>query len=412
MVMVMLDPQGRLEFLRAVTERQALPTSGAPPDWNKLLVAAGLDPAKCTPIPPERTPPTYADAVAAWSAPLPERPNITVHVEAAAYHQRPVYFFEIAPWSPPPGTVLATDRISIAFALVVVGALLVFGSILAWRNMKLGRGDRNGAWRLAAFVFSLTMITWVVGASHVAGLWEAYNLTLVLAWSCLSGAFIWMMYMALEPIVRRRLPTLLISWNRLLAGQFNDPMIGRDLLAGTVVAVLSQLLGHLDLIYNAWRRLPAPEPSNTAFVAMTGGRVLFAQFLSLVNSALFNGLALIFVFVIFQLVLRKWWLASVAFIIFWTARVALQGSPSIDVFLNVPVLILLVALVVRFGLLAVVVQGFVSSALEAPFTTQASAWYAWMGWFGVALILAIVAYGVRAGLAGQPLLGKLSIVDD
>ena len=132
-----------------------------------------------------------------------------------------------------PGTVLATDRISIAFALMVVGALLVFGSILAWRNMKLGRGDRNGAWRLAAFVFSLAMITWVVGASHVAGLWEAYNLTLVLAWSCLSGAFIWMMYMALEPIVRRRLPTLLISWNRLLSGQFNDPMIGQRLVGGS-----------------------------------------------------------------------------------------------------------------------------------------------------------------------------------
>jgi len=417
MAMVYLDPQGRLTYLRAVTQREVKEPapSNAEPDWNRLLIAAGFDPAQCKRAPQERNPPTYADAVAAWTAALPERPDVTVHIEAAAYHQQPVYFTEIAPWTPPPGKSLGSDtseRVSIAFALVIVGSLLVFGSILAWQNVKRGRGDQRGAWHLAAFTFALTMLTWVVGASHVAGLWEAYSLTLVLAWSSLSAVFLWMMYLALEPIVRRRMPALLISWNRLLAGQFIDPMIGRDLLAGTVVAVLSQLLSHANVFYNAARGLPPPEPSAAAFVVLTGGRVLIAQFLSLLNGAVFNGLALMFMFVIFQLVFRKWWLAGAAFIVFWTVRVALQGGQAVDVVANVVGLILLVALVVRFGLLAVTVQTFVGSLLEAPFTTQGSAWYAWMGWVGVAVIALIVGFGVRTALAGQPLLGRLGLADD
>jgi serine/threonine-protein kinase len=417
MVMVYLNPQGRLTYLRAVTQREVKEPapSNAEPDWNRLLMAAGFDPAQCKPAQQERNPPTYADAVAAWTAALPERPDVTVHIEAAAYHQQPVYFTEIAPWTPPPGKSLGSDtteRVSIAFVLVIVGSLLVFGSILAWQNVKRGRGDQRGALRLAAFTFALTMLTWVVGASHVAGFWEAYSLTLVLAWSSLSAVFLWMMYLALEPIVRRRMPALLISWNRLLAGQFNDPMIGRDLLAGTVVAVLSQLLSHASVFYNAARGLPPPEPSAAAFVVLTGGRVLIAQFLSLLNGAVFNGLALMFMFVIFQLVFRKWWLAGAAFIVFWTVRVALQGGQAVDVVANVVTLILLVVLVVRFGLLAVAVQTFVGSLLEAPFTTQGSAWYAWMGWVGVAVIALIVGFGVRTALAGQPLLGHLGLADD
>ncbi len=41
-----------------------------------------------------------------------------------------------------------------------------------------------------------------------------------------------MIYIALEPSVRRYWPRLLISWSRLMAGDFRDPMVGRDLLVG------------------------------------------------------------------------------------------------------------------------------------------------------------------------------------
>jgi hypothetical protein len=45
-----------------------------------------------------------------------------------------------------------------------------------------------------------------------------------------TAAMVGVIYIALEPVVRRRWPDLLISWSRLLAGGFRDPMVGRDVL--------------------------------------------------------------------------------------------------------------------------------------------------------------------------------------
>jgi hypothetical protein len=38
------------------------------------------------------------------------------------------------------------------------------------------------------------------------------------------------MYMALEPVVRRRWPEVLVSWSRLLAGRLRDPLVGSHIL--------------------------------------------------------------------------------------------------------------------------------------------------------------------------------------
>jgi hypothetical protein len=40
---------------------------------------------------------------------------------------------------------------------------------------------------------------------------------------------------ALEPYLRRRWPERIISWNRLLAGEFRDPLVGRDILIGSLL---------------------------------------------------------------------------------------------------------------------------------------------------------------------------------
>ena len=39
--------------------------------------------------------------------------------------------------------------------------------MLARRNLRLGRGDRRGAFRLAAFVFAAWAVAWLFGAHHV-----------------------------------------------------------------------------------------------------------------------------------------------------------------------------------------------------------------------------------------------------
>ncbi len=44
----------------------------------------------------------------------------------------------------------------------------------------------------------------------------------------------WMLYMAVEPWVRRHWPKTMISWSRLLSGQARDPLVGRDILFGVI----------------------------------------------------------------------------------------------------------------------------------------------------------------------------------
>ena len=49
------------------------------------------------------------------------------------------------------------------FYAVPIGASL----FLARRNLKLGRGDRKNAFRMAVFVFTSTVAAWFAGATHV-----------------------------------------------------------------------------------------------------------------------------------------------------------------------------------------------------------------------------------------------------
>jgi hypothetical protein len=418
MIIVNLDPQGKLEELLVETARGVPEETPPPPapDWNKLLTAAGFDPANCQPVEPRRNPPVYADAVAAWTVPMVERPKVTMRLEAAAYRGRPVSFWEAGPWSPSPGNSQDTSKaqhISIIFASCIVGSLLVAGTVLTWKNLKQKRADLGGALRLAGVVFVAEIAEWVTGANHQSNFWEGYSFTLDLAWACLASVFLWMLYVALEPVVRRKIPTLLISWNRMLAGNFRDPMIGRDLLAGAALGVFSQVLGNLDVFYNKWRGLPPPVPESTAFKIFTGGRVLFAQLFSTIPNSIFNGLALMLMVVILQIILRNRWVAAGAFMLIFVGQAALQGGSVFNVyFIQVIDVALLTWLVLRFGLLALTIYVFMQQVMAVPITTDTSAWYAWMGWFGMAMIAAIVIYGARIGLAGQPLFGRGLVADD
>src|ERR1039458_8388142 len=73
---------------------------------------------------------------------------------------------------------------------------------------------------------------------------------LFLKFLCLGlafSSFFWVLYIAMEPYVRRRPPATLVSWSRLLVRGFRDPLVGRDVLAGclwgALVADLSRCPG-------------------------------------------------------------------------------------------------------------------------------------------------------------------------
>jgi len=411
MIRIDLDPQGRMVYFEEKPTTASLAEGTPVPtiDWNKMLTAAGFDPTACKPTQPHRNPPMFADTRMAWTAPMPERPDVTVTVEAAAYHGRLVHFLEEGPWTPAPGSGSGqsrTEHVSNIFALCILTSLLGGGIVLAWENYRKRRADLGGALRLAGFVLIVSVVTWVIGATHIAADWEAYSLTLELAWASLSALFLWMLYVALEPIARRRMPALLISWNRMLAGNFRDPMIGRDLLAGAALGVFSQVMGSLHFLYAGLRGLPPPSPDAGAFVILVGGRTPFAQPFSALVSSIFNGLAVMLMLVILQMLFRNRWIGAVAFMAIFVARVALQGGTVFDDVIQTIDIALLVMLILRFGLLAITIYIFVQQMTNAPITPDTSAWYAWMGFLGVAIIGVMIVYGARTALAGQPVFGQ------
>jgi serine/threonine-protein kinase len=58
-----------------------------------------------------------------------------------------------------------------------------------------------------------------------------------LAFAILAAALLWLIYIALEPTLRRRWPHRIVSWNRLLTGNFRDPLVGKDLLIGALAGI-------------------------------------------------------------------------------------------------------------------------------------------------------------------------------
>jgi len=132
--------------------------------------------------------------------------------------------------------------ISLFYLLVLVAAAL-----LARRNLRLGRGDRRGALRVGMAIAAGNLLHSLCSGHHVAGLEELNLLSQMLAASLAFGGFGALAYLALEPMLRRRWPRLMISWNRWLAGDWRDPLVGRDALLGSALALVSVTVSQLSI---------------------------------------------------------------------------------------------------------------------------------------------------------------------
>ena len=412
MTLVELNPLGRLTHFIAIPPQVESPAGLAPsPDWGLLFSAAGLDPSKWPPAQPTWTPPIYSDARAAWTGSIAERADIPMRIEAAAYRGKPVYFELIGPWTRPermqPYQRTGGERAVIAIITVLSLSVLIVSAMLARRNLRLGRGDRRGALRLAAFVFVASMVAWFFGAHHVPSVSELglflENLQVALAWS----GFLWVLYIALEPYVRRRWPATLVSWSRLLAGGFRDPLVGRDVLAGCLLAAFSAVLARLGWFVPSWLGHAPPPPYLGPTWQFLGARAIISDQSLGLGPVLFIPLAILFVLFLLRSLLRKEWAAAAAFVLLFTGLES-AGSHFDPVVLVVSLIFwaLAVFLLIRFGLLAWAVQGLFEHLLESyPLTTHGSAWYAGISLTAILLMAAMAFYGFYTSLGGRPVFG-------
>jgi hypothetical protein len=387
-----LDPRGRLFSLRVIANDAWKPRT---PDWNGLLEAAGFVPSLFTRSTPADVPPSFADARMAWNGKHPDD-GTPIRIEAAAFRGVPVYFRIVAPWD-------AKDLSSqvpfgqgsgfVIFMSTVAAVALTISGVLAWRNLRLRRGDRQAALKIATAMFLLSAAAAILMADHepVFG-HEMAILSSSLAPGLLAAAMFGLLYIAVEPYIRRRWPDRLISWARLLAGSWRDPMIGRDVLIGIIAGLIHAVIAACG------------EPDNPYYgdLATLGSpQVGLALFASAVRRGITFGMVYMTVLVLLTIVLRRRWLAVVGiFALQFTAYLfASTAGSSVVAFLVITVVIVFV--VARYGLLATAAMQLAFFAIFGAPLPDAFAWYTARGLVPLVLLLALAIWAFFTSLGGQ-----------
>jgi eukaryotic-like serine/threonine-protein kinase len=409
MVRLAVDARGHLVSFCAVPPQIDSSKERSPlPDWDALFHEAGLDPKRFAPSASKWLPPTYSDARAEWDGAFERQPGVPIHVAAAAYRGQPVYFEVLGPWDRPMRMpeVREIGRTFVAQAAFVfmVLSVLAAGLIFARRNLRLGRGDRRGALRISTFAFVLSLFSWVAAAHHVADLLpEFWMLLSALGLALLSGTFVWVAYMALEPYVRRRWPDLLISWTRLLSGRFRDPLVGRDvligLLFGGVWAIVLQIDNGLPWFWNVPGMTPVPADTST----LAGPGRLASWLLDRLGVSTIQALAVMALLILSWVIVRRLWLAvGLAGLILVLGE--LSGE---NIAVELPMAIALGSLTIfvaaRFGLVALAFTQLTRNLLlSAPLTLDFSRWYAGRSMFVLVVLASLAVYGFHTSLGGRP----------
>jgi serine/threonine-protein kinase len=400
---IALDMGAHLVSLRVNPPREESATGTAPaPDWNALFSEAGLDPSQWMPVEPRLNPASYADTRAAWQGFLADWPGVPVRIEAAAYRGKPVSFEVIGPWN---GAAAgdAARRQSLSFALfAVVSFPALFGALFfARRNYRLGRGDRRGAKRLAiALACGATVFSVLTGEINL----DTPGTILFVA------AVGWVGYIGMEPSVRRWWPHILVSWTRLLSGEWRDPLVGRDILAGCGFGVACAFIRWIftpelvqgEIVLAGIRNVMGAGPFVTEFISIVGQAILFA---ALMNACFLT---------VLRFLLRNGKAAVAAFFLVGTLNAAFSPAhPLANLGVGSILAVgLTVVCLMRFGLLGLVGYAFVDQVFRLyPMTWQPSAWYSTATYAALISVAAIVAYSFKISLGGHRILDTLGSED-
>jgi hypothetical protein len=410
MVTILLNANGLLEELAALPPARSRAAAGRalagePVDWSGLLKAAGLDEARLTPSPSEAFIPVSQNSSMAWTGTYGDGRPDTITVDAAALDGRPVFFRIRGPWTEPAFAETSLgQRIAYVSQEALLIALMVAAALVAWRNVRLGRGDQKAAWRVAGVPFAAGVASWALVASHVPTQWEVYLLVMGLSWASFQGGFVGLVYLAIEPFVRRYWPDALISWVRMVNGRARDPLVTSHLLVGVFAGLATTLLVSVRVgATNAL--LSAPNIG----VSVTGARYLFGLLLSDISVSIFLTTGWILTLVLLRSVVRRTWMADVLFVVLLTSVLYPPSPATIPVLarwlMNAFAFATMVWVLRRFGLLALAAMSCTNLAVrDAP--RAVASWYAAYSLTTPLLFAAVAAWSLYVILTSRP--GHLS----
>ncbi len=414
--LVLLDAAGRLRRLVVVPEATH-EGRGVEPPWRALLERAGFEPDALAPETPLHSPPVFADELRAWAAPPRPGADLGLRIESAAHRGRVVFFDVAGPWAPPPlaagEAIRAQTTAGLLILLVVAGGAIVAAAALARRNLQLGRGDRRGAARLAMGVLVVSIGAGLLGADHVADLGGEYRLMArIIADAAFRAGLMWLLYIAIEPALRRTSPHLVVAWSRLLAGGWRDPLVGRDVLIGGLLGLLHTVSVLLTNRLPLWiEGVHAPPLATIEWSTLTGARHLIATAaLQNIVSALFFALLVTTAYLLLLRLLQRRALAIAAL---WLLYALLPSLIFLRSWSMVPATFLLATAqtlaVVRFGLVGTAASHiFFVLSLDLPLAFDARAWYVPHIVLPTMMILGLAVFGARLSVGHRRRFGPWS----
>ncbi len=420
MVTVFLDTRGRLIGFSGVPTSTVV--TGNVPHSETLFEYAGLAMADFKQIPAKGSLLFASDTQAAWEGYFPEQPDLPIRVETASYRGLPV-FFKIGGWessgqesyTPSEGRsgygygrsgyrYGAKSRAFFSFGFTLSVVAIISGAVLARRNIRSGRGDRRGATRLALYILALQLLIWLFQAHHVSMPAELNLLYSAVAWAVFYAAAFWVLYVALEPSVRRRWPYRIISWSRLLLGRLRDDLVGRDILIGAALGTaFTSLVSCLNLSAKLIGIVPDRPPS-VALDTFLGVPKIIGQFLSMQRECVTDPLYVIFIILLLSNLFRRDWRAFVVawvLITFGAAMLFGVRTPANWILAGIMVAGYLTVLA-RFGLLATIIFQFYNFMLSNfPLTSDFSSWYAGATVFALLITVSLACCGFFSALSGR-----------
>lgn len=301
----------------------------------------------------------------------------------------------IWPWTKP--TLMTEDPVSMRQIMnsvigITVGTMGIFFCIwLARRNLKSGKGDRQGAWRIATTYFLLKALSIPAEVHFVPDGSSAELLINKVATAAFWAGMVWLLYIGLEPVIRGRWPQSIVTWSRVLSNQFSDPVLGSHVLYGVVTGVVLSLT-FLGVAAMSLGGIPPamtmdPEANVRAWVGAVATNA---------TGALTTGMVLMFlIFGIRYLARRDWLAAGIAGILLALQNTAFSDG---DMTYILPMMLAiywgLMFLLMRIGMVATTVGVFTTNILlNTPATLDPQAWYTLPSYLRLAMVAAIAAFG-------------------
>jgi hypothetical protein len=250
-------------------------------------------------------------------------------------------------------------------------------------------------------MFALEMALWLFRSHIVPGLQTFFLFLLAASTGLLISGITWLLYLAVEPWVRRKWPQAIISWSRLLSGQVRDSLVGRDFLIGIAFGVAWVLVVQVrDVVLI--RGGAVPDLHSTDY--LLGGRHALGAWLQQVPSSILAALEFFFLILGLKAMLKKDWLAAPAFVLIFTGLHATDPHPTV----NLPTFLVIYAIAAiimyRYGLVPLACAIFtVDMVANLPLTTDLSAWYVTTSFFALLSVIAAAGWGFYHSLGGKPL---------